>query len=167
MNICNEVCIAGVDPGLAATGLGIIKYRNFKIEEYAFGCIRTSAKLDIGSRLEIIYNRLSDFLERYGPDIMVIEDAFSNDKYPKSAILLGNVIGVVLLAARLKGVSVERISVREAKKSLSGNGSAGKEQLEKSVRSFLKHEGRISPYHASDALALAIAGYNRYSLRYL
>ncbi len=161
---CNEACIAGIDPGLASTGLGIIRCRGFKIEDYAFGCVKTSSKLDIESRLEIIYNRLFDFLEKYKPDLIVIEDVFSNDAHPKSAILLGNVIGVLLLAAKLNMIRVERITTREAKKSLSGNGAASKEQLEKAVRSFLNHEGRISPYHASDALALAIAGHNRYSI---
>lgn len=158
----SKICIAGVDPGLAATGLGLIRACGYKIEDYAFGCIKTSSKIDIASRLEIIYNRLSDFLESYKPDIVVIEDVFSVEAYPKSGIMLGNVIGVILLASRQKKISVVNIAAREAKKSLSGNGAANKQQLEQAVRSFLKHSERISPSHASDALALAIAGLNRH-----
>lgn len=158
----SKICIAGVDPGLAATGLGLIRGCGYEIEDYAFGCIKTSSTLDIASRLEIIHNRLSDFLASYKPDILVIEDVFSVETYPKSGILLGNVIGVILLASRQNNIRVTKMAVREAKKSLSGNGAASKQQLEKSVRSFLKHTEKISPYHASDALALAIAGLNRY-----
>lgn len=158
------ICIAGIDPGLAATGLGLVRYRGNKIENYAFGCIRTSAKLDIGSRLEIIYNRLSDFIDTYRPDILIVEDVFSLDAYPKSGIILGNVTGVIHLAAAKKKLRIEKISTREAKNGLTGSGAATKQQLELSVRSYLNHKDRITPLHASDALALAIAGMNRYFL---
>lgn len=160
--IKKNVCIAGIDPGLASTGLGVIRGCGTKIDEYAFGCVHTSSKLDISSRLEIIHNRLSDFLESTRPDILIIEDVFSIDAYPKSSIILGNVTGVILLTAKLKDVRVEKLAVREAKKNLSGNGAASKQQLEKTVRDILKHKERIAPYHASDALALAIAGLRRY-----
>lgn len=160
--IKKNVCVAGIDPGLASTGLGVIRGCGTKIDEYAFGCVYTSSKLDISSRLEIIHNRLSDFLASTRPDILIIEDVFSIDAYPKSSIILGNVTGVILLTAKLKDVRVEKLTVREAKKNLSGNGAASKQQLEKTVRDILRHKERIAPYHASDALALAIAGLRRY-----
>lgn len=156
-------CIAGVDPGIASTGLGIIRGCGTKIEDYAYGCIKTSSALNIESRLEMIYNRLFDFFAKYKPDILIIEDVFSLEAYPKSAIILGNVTGVILLAAKINNVRVERLSVREAKKNLSGNGASSKEQLEKTVRALLNHKDKITPYHASDALALAIVGMRRYS----
>ena len=94
---------------------------------------------------------------------MVVEDVFSLAKYPKSGIGLGQVAGVVMLAGCRAGVSSIEIPVREAKKVLTGNGSASKIQLEESVRHRLNHKTPIRPYHASDAVGLALIGYYRYN----
>ena len=87
---------------------------------------------------------------------------FSLARYPKSGIALGQVAGVVMLAGCRAGVSSIEIPVREAKKVLTGNGSASKMQLEESVRHRLNHKTPIRPYHASDAAGLALIGFYRY-----
>jgi len=96
------------------------------------------------------------------PDLMIVEDVFSLQKYPKSGITLGKVIGVVLLSSFQSNIPVLEIPVREAKKILTGNGNADKGQLEKAVRRLLNHPERIRPDHSSDALALALIGLYRY-----
>jgi len=93
---------------------------------------------------------------------MVIEDVFSLQKYPKSGITLGKVTGVILLAGSHVNVSVTEVPVREAKQVLTGNGNASKMQLEKAVRRLLNLRDPIRPYHASDALGLALIGLYRY-----
>jgi len=69
---------------------------------------------------------------------------------------------VILVATYKAGLSVEEIPVREVKKIISGNGRADKYQVERSVRNLLKHKEPIRPFHASDALGLALTGYYRY-----
>jgi crossover junction endodeoxyribonuclease RuvC len=96
------------------------------------------------------------------PDLVVIEDVFSLEKYPKSGIALGKVCGVILLAIRQFGTTVKEIPVREAKQILTGNGNASKEQLEQAVRHTVGATSAIRPYHASDALGLALIGLFRY-----
>lgn len=93
---------------------------------------------------------------------MVIEDVFSLQKYPKSGITLGKVTGVILLAGYQVDVPVTEVPVREAKQVLTGNGNASKMQLERAVRHFLNLTTPIKPYHASDALGLALIGLFRY-----
>ena len=93
---------------------------------------------------------------------MVVEDVFSLAKYPKSGITLGQVTGVAMLAGWQAGVSSVEVPVREAKQVLTGNGNASKMQLEESVRHRLKHQTPIRPYHASDAMGLALIGFYRY-----
>jgi crossover junction endodeoxyribonuclease RuvC len=104
---------------------------------------------------------LITLLEDERPDLMVIEDIFSLPAYPRSAITLGKVTGVILLAACRTGLAVEEVSVREAKQVLTNNGNASKIQLEKAVRRALNHPEPIKPYHISDALALALIGLYR------
>lgn len=156
--------IIGIDPGLAATGIGIVRGQRGLVSNFSFGCIRTEAKDPLPERLDRIFTRLTDVLADEKPDLMVVEDIFSLDRYPKSGIMLGKVAGIILLAGFRYGISVKEIQVREAKQVLTGNGNATKQQLEKSVRHQLKMSNPIRPYHASDALALALIGLFRYTI---
>jgi crossover junction endodeoxyribonuclease RuvC len=57
---------------------------------------------------------------------------------------------------------VIEVPVREAKQVLTGSGTASKQQLEEAVRHRLAHKTSIRPFHASDALGLAIIGLYRF-----
>ncbi|MEH0019072.1 MAG: crossover junction endodeoxyribonuclease RuvC [Desulfobacter sp.] len=154
--------VVGIDPGLAGTGIGIIEGRGRDIHGYSFGSISTCSKESTPVRLNIIYSKINSFLEQQKPDLVVLEDIYSLEKYPGSGIMLGKVSGVLLLAAHKAGVDIREISVREVKKIISGNGSADKYQVERSVRHVLGHGEPIRPFHASDALGLALTGLYRY-----
>jgi crossover junction endodeoxyribonuclease RuvC len=156
------ITVVGIDPGLAATGIAIVSGRGLTVTRYAYGIIRTLARLDLAERLDKIYTDISAFLADESPSLMVVEDVFSLEKYPKSGITLGRVSGVILLAGCRRKIPVVQISVREAKQILTGNGNAGKQQLEESVRRRLNHPTPIRPYHSSDALSLAMIGLYRW-----
>ena len=153
--------VIGIDPGLSATGVGIVRGTGLKVKGFSFGSIHTSKKLPLPGRLDKIFSNLLMVLKNEKPDLMVVEDVFSLPKYPKSGITLGRVTGVIILAACQANVAIMEISVREAKQVLTGNGNASKIQLEKSVRNLLHIETPIRPYHASDALGLSIIGLYR------
>lgn len=157
--------IIGIDPGLAGTGIGVIQGHSHSITGYSFGSIVTDPKTSTPARLHLIYSKTMDLLNDQKPDLVVIEDIYSLEKYPGSGIMLGKVSGVLLLASFMAGVKTEEIPVREVKKIISGNGSADKFQMERSVRHLLKHPEAIRPLHASDALGLALTGYYRYKKR--
>ena len=156
------VKIIGIDPGLSATGIGIIKGHGSKIDGYSFGSISTSTNSALPKRLDKIFSKLVQILSQEQPDLMVIEDVYSLKKYPKSGIMLGQVTGIVLLAGFQSSVPSIEIPVREAKQILTGNGNANKAQLEKAVRHRLKHKEPIRPSHASDAIGMALIGLYRY-----
>lgn len=150
--------VIGIDPGLADTGIGIVRGSGLKVHGYAYGCITTSKNDPMPVRLEQIYAKISRVLCDEKPDLMVLEDVFSLEKYPQSGIVLGKVCGVVLLAGTQAGVRLDEIPVRQAKQILTGNGRASKEQLELAVRRSLCAPTPIRPFHASDALGLALIG---------
>jgi len=154
--------IIGIDPGLADTGVGIVWGRGTCVEGYAFGVVHTQKTDSLSTRLELIFTRLSSVIEKETPDLMVVEEVFSLPRYPASAIGLGKVVGVVLLAGGQAGVPVREVPVREAKQVLTGNGNASKKQLERSVRRALQRQTPITPDHASDALGLALIGLFRF-----
>lgn len=154
--------IIGIDPGLASTGIGIIKGSGLKIDGFSFGCITTSKRFSLPERLDQIFSKLLSVLNDEKPDLLVIEDIFTLSAYPKSGIVLGEAVGVILLAGFKADVPSVRVSVREAKQILTGNGNAGKKQLEQAVRNQLKLKTPIKPIHASDALGLAMIGLYRH-----
>ncbi len=154
--------VIGIDPGLAETGIGIVSGRDTRIADYAFGNISTSARDTLPHRLDQIYSRLLFLLEEEKPQVMVVEDVFFLKEYPVSGLTLGQVTGVILLASHRAAVTATKVSVREVKQVMTGNGNADKQQLEQSVRRYLGHKAPIRPDHASDALALAITGLFRY-----
>ena len=153
--------VIGIDPGLSATGVGIVRGTGLKVKGFSFGSIHTSKKLPLPGRLDKIFSNLLTVLKDERPDLMIVEDIFSMVKFPKAGITLGKVTGVVLLAGCQVGVPVAEVPVREAKQVLTGNGSASKAQLEKSVRQRLGLAEKIRPEHAADALGLALIGFDR------
>ena len=154
--------IVGIDPGLAGTGVGVIKGSSNEILEYSYGSISTSPDDPVHLRLNTIYTKILEFLKDQQPDHVVIEDIYSLEKYPGSGIMLGKVSGVLLLAVFRAGLEAEEIPVRQVKQIISGNGRADKYQMERSVRNLLNHKSAIRPFHASDALGLALTGYYRH-----
>jgi len=155
--------LIGIDPGLAATGIGVVTGHRQKVVDFAYGVVRTDQTATTAVRLDKIYSRLHQLFQEEKPDLIVVEDIFSLDKYPRSGITLGKVCGVILLAAHHLNTDVIEIPVREAKQVLTGNGNAGKDQLEKAVRQALGCHDPIRPDHASDALGLALIGLFRYA----
>lgn len=156
--------VIGIDPGLSDTGVGIVTGEGSDIGAYSYGSVTTDRTSPLPERLEFLYNRIRHLLTRETPDLMIIEDVFSLPKFPKSGITLGQVSGVILLAASRSGIPACEVAVREAKQVLTGNGNASKQQLESSVRSRLGHHEPIRPLHASDALGLALIGLLRYAV---
>ena len=154
--------VIGIDPGLSATGVGIVRGIGLKVDGYSFGSINTLNNISSPKRLQQIFSNLVAVLKDEKPDLMVVEDMFFAPKNPKAGITLGKVSGIVLLAACQLDVPVIDIPVREAKQVLTGNGNASKDQLEQAVRRLLQLQKPIRPYHAADAMGLALLGLFRY-----
>jgi crossover junction endodeoxyribonuclease RuvC len=154
--------VVGIDPGLAATGIGIVHGDGTRIDSFSCSTIYTDKNLTLPHRLNRIFFKTLTALQNDRPDLLIVEDVFSLEKYPTSGILLGKVSGIILLAGCQMDIPVVEIPVREAKQVLTGNGNATKAQLEIAVRHFLNLTTAIRPSHAADALALALIGFLRY-----
>jgi crossover junction endodeoxyribonuclease RuvC len=69
--------------------------------------------------------------------------------------------GVIYLAAQHKTIDICELKPTEVKSALTGNGRAGKQQVEKMTLKVLNIKESVKSDHASDALALAITGLSR------
>jgi len=151
----------GIDPGLAMTGFGVVETLSRGGKACEWGAIRTEPDVPVSARLKTIYDRLRELLERWNPDLLAMEEVFVLKQYPKAAISLGEVRGIIYLASQERRIPVIEVRPTEVKSALTGSGRADKEQMKKMIRQILKIEDRLQTSHAGDALALALTGLSR------
>ena len=94
--------VVSVDQGLNNTGFGILDYKGSQIKVVAYGLVTPPSKESIPNRLEYLNSHMNDLIDKFNPQSMAIEDSFYSQNV-KSAILLGQARGVLLLSATLKG----------------------------------------------------------------
>ncbi len=147
--------IMGIDPGLSSTGYGVVEKKGDVLKAVGFGDIETSPRDTMSARLAMIYREVSELIERYRPDLVVLEELFFSAN-ARSAMVVGQARGGIILAAAHAGVGVEEYTPLQVKQSLVGHGRADKKQVEYMVKALLRLEEGPKSSHASDALALAI-----------
>jgi crossover junction endodeoxyribonuclease RuvC len=152
--------ICGIDPGSERTGFGIVDTDGSLHQAVLFGAIRTSPRRPFHERLLKIHRELSDILTREKPEVMAIEGVFYSANV-QSALKLGHVRGVALLAAAQQKMKVVEYSPLEIKSSIVGYGRAEKSQVQAMVQFLLRLPEIPTPDDAADALAVAICHSNR------
>ena len=147
--------VLGIDPGTLTTGYGIVVEEDHKLFHVASGGISPSAKQPFPLRLKKIYEELVKIIDKYRPQVVVVEDLFVS-KNIKSALKLGHGRGVAILAAVNAGLPVFEYAPLEVKQAVAGNGKADKKQVQMMVKALLDLPKAPHPADAADALAAAI-----------
>ena len=151
--------VLGIDPAAAgATGYAVLETDPLRQNEFRvlrYGAVRPRRGAAPAVRLEGIHRLVAGLLEEFLPGAVAVETPFAALNI-RSALLLAEVRGVVLLAAAQKQVPVESYSPREIKASVAGYGQASKEQMQVMVRSQLRLAELPQPHDAADALAVAL-----------
>ena len=106
-------------------------------------------------RLAQVYAELMARIELYAPDVVAIEEVFFAAN-AKSALKLGQIRGVALLAAAMCGKPVAEYAPLSIKSAVVGYGLAAKEQVQFMVMRLLRLEAAPDSADAADALAIAI-----------
>ena len=140
----------GIDPGLAMTGFGVVETLSRGGKACDWGAIRTETNCPIPLRLKTIYDEFKGLLEKWRPNLLVLEEVFVLKQFPKAAIQLGEVRGVIYLAAQEMDIPVVEVKPTEVKSALTGSGRADKEQMKKSDSA--NTQDRKSPSRATQAM---------------
>lgn len=146
--------LLGLDPGLKATGWGIVETHGNRLMFVASGTVRSAADQSLAARLSAIYTGLQTIIDTYKPDEAAVEETFLN-RNPGSTLKLGQARGVVLLAPAQAGLTVAEYAATTIKKTVVGTGHADKVQVQSMVARLLPGSLAESP-DAADALAIAI-----------
>jgi crossover junction endodeoxyribonuclease RuvC len=150
--------ILGIDPGLRATGWGIVDIFGSRLSYVASGTVRSNDKDELAARLRCLHDGLAQVIADYGPDEVAVEETFVN-RDPQSALKLGQARGIALVVPALAGLGVAEYAANLVKKTVVGSGHAEKTQIAMMVQVLLPKCAPTSGglvADAADALAVAI-----------
>ncbi len=146
--------LIGFDPGLRATGWGVIEWETGRLRHVADGVVRTDGGLPLAQRLVQLADGLAQLIRIYSPAEAAVEETFVN-RNAVSTLKLGQARGIALLVPARAGIPVVEYLPNLVKKTVVGTGHAAKEQVQMMVRILLPG-ATIATADAADALAVAI-----------
>src|ERR1700727_705268 len=151
--------VFGIDCGTEVTGYGVVEVdcdaRMPRLVHLAAGTLRLNKKDKSPQRLAQGYTELTALMALHQPEIVAIEEVFFSAN-AKSALKLGQVRGVAMLAAASCGLPVAEYAPLSIKSSVVGYGLAAKEQVQFMVTRLLELNHAFDSADAADALAIAI-----------
>jgi crossover junction endodeoxyribonuclease RuvC len=148
--------ILGLDPGFADLGYGVIESGGGKDRCLDYGSIRTPSGQPFGARLKTLHDELSRLIARHRPEAAAVERLFFSTNV-KTAMDVAEARGVIRLCLEQHDVPYREFGPGEVKVAVTGNGRAGKAEMQKMVVLLLGLAEIPNPDDAADALALALA----------
>jgi crossover junction endodeoxyribonuclease RuvC len=147
--------VLGIDPGLAASGYGIIDVNGKREALVEAGVIRSGGR-DLSKRLCRIHHSIVEVVEEWGPDVVAIEEVYSKYHHPRTAILMAHARGVICMAAGSAELKLVHYEASQVRRALCGNGRASERQVREMVCHRLGIRSQPRDDHMYDALALAL-----------
>ncbi len=151
--------IIGIDPGIADTGYGVIQVNGANLKCLEYGSIKTKAGTKLSVRLHKLHVELTALIQKHKPNLVSVEELFFCNN-AKTALIVGQARGVVLLAIEQNKVPFIEFTPLQIKQAVSSFGGADKKQVQRMVKLILNLKEIPKPDDAADALAAAICASN-------
>jgi crossover junction endodeoxyribonuclease RuvC len=154
--------ILGIDPGLQVTGYAVIEAASARPLICEAGVIRSSigrAPADMAKRVREVYGSIVCVIKQFHPQVMVVEQLYAHYDHPRTAILMAHARGVLFLAAAQHDLPVVSYNATRVKKTVTGNGRAPKDQVQRTIQRELGLAQLPEPPDVADALAVALCHY--------
>jgi len=147
--------ILGIDPGSNIMGYGVLRITKSKPQVVALGVIKTSGFSGHYQKLSHIFERTLYLVDEYKPDETALEAPFFG-KNVQSMLKLGRAQGVAMAASLYRNVPIFEYAPLRIKQSITGNGSATKEQVAYFLKQMFNLEIMPQDLDATDGLATAV-----------
>jgi crossover junction endodeoxyribonuclease RuvC len=154
--------ILGIDPGLQVTGYAVLESVANCPHLCEAGVIRSSEKRrpsDMAQRVKTVYDGIGEVIELFRPTVVAVEQLYAHYQHPRTAILMAHARGVIFLAAGQHDLPVVSYNATRIKKTITGNGRASKEQVQRTVQRELSLATTPEPPDVADAIAVALCHY--------
>jgi crossover junction endodeoxyribonuclease RuvC len=154
--------ILGVDPGLQVTGYAVLEVGARAPIVCEAGIIRSSegrGAPEMAHRIRSLYDSIVEIVKQFQPAVVAAEQLYAHYNHPRTAILMAHARGVIFLAAAQQEVPVISYNATRIKKTITGNGRAPKDQVQRTVQRELGLAKLPEPPDVADALAAALCHY--------
>jgi crossover junction endodeoxyribonuclease RuvC len=148
--------ILGIDPGLQVCGYACIEAEGTRENLIEAGVFRTAENQPLEARLNRIAADIELLLKKFKPGVVAVEQLYSHYAHPTTAVLMGHARGVILQKCAEAKVEVQSFSATRIKKSITGNGRAQKEQVQRAIQTFFGLPSLPQPPDVADAIAAAV-----------
>ena len=125
--------ILGIDPGYAIVGIGVLEYKGNKFRPIEYNAITTHASMITSLRLKKIKEEICEYLNKYKPDAVAIEELFFNNN-AKTAIAVAQARGVLVAEVASMGIPIYEYTPLQIKQAVTGYGRAEKGQIQQMVK---------------------------------
>ena len=150
--------ILGIDPGTTIMGYGLIHVKGNKMEMITMGVLHLSKLNSHADKLKHIFERTLALIDEYKADEMALEAPFFG-RNVQSMLKLGRAQGVAMAAGLYRDIPIFEYAPKKIKMSITGQGTASKEQVAAMLKSLLKINEMPKHLDASDGLAAAVCHY--------
>ena len=140
-------------------GVGVVQAEGDELSLVNADVLKVSRRLEQPKRLYCLHKRLLEYIARFKPDEIAIEQPFVA-RNVRSAMAVGQAQALAMIAAAAADISVLSYAPREVKLAVTGFGHSTKEQVQEMVILTLGASDHPMPLDASDALAVAICHIN-------
>lgn len=147
--------ILGIDPGTLVMGYGLISVDKSNISLVEMGVLHLAKHKDHAVRLKLIFEKMETLIKTHRPSAVAIEAPFYG-KNVQSMLKLGRAQGVAIAAAMMHGINAVEYAPKKVKQSITGRGSATKEQVWQMLQHTLGFQENVKYMDATDALGVAL-----------
>lgn len=148
--------VMGIDPGITRCGLGVVDVDDARRARLVHVSVARSDKdLATHFRLRTIADAIDETIRLFRPEVVAIERVFAQENL-QSVTTTMQVMGAAMTCVARAGLPMAVHTPSEVKSAVSGNGNAGKAQVQAMVQRILGLDAPPKPADAADALAIAI-----------
>jgi len=153
--VSSDKVIIGIDPGTSVLGYGVIKVCGKTPQILAMGVIELKKYDNHYTKLQKIFERVSQLMDTYHPDEMALEAPFFG-KNVQSMLKLGRAQGVAMAAALTHNIPIFEYAPLRIKQAITGSGAASKEQVAAMLQQMFKFGDMPKYLDATDGLGAAV-----------
>jgi crossover junction endodeoxyribonuclease RuvC len=147
--------VLGIDPGLSRCGYGAVVATGGRARAVSCGVLRTAPSDPLPNRLADLEDELADLVAELRPRALSVERVLFQNNV-RTAISVGQASGLALAVAARAHIPVTQYSPNEVKLAVTGDGRAGKREVQLMVARLLRMAEPPRPADVADALALAL-----------
>jgi len=146
--------IIWIDPWTTTIWFSIIQKISNSYEIIDYWVFKTTPKMDLKIKLLEIWIDTKSLMEKYNPDLVVIEKLFWWANI-KTWIDVSHARWVIIYEVIKKNIKILEYTPLQVKKAITWNGSANKLQLQNAIKILFRLDKIPTPDDAADAIWLA------------